>query len=220
MNLIILNKSFRNFENTKEAIFYKLKDNQDFKELKKIIIENNPKNIISIDFGFQTNKYINNNILMVGKESIMINSKPVDWSIPRPDRWLETSQKLNLKICNLLEENCIAHEIASSAQLEHTEKINKREKAIEWIYKNIKVSFIDNNSAEILKIINEINISHKFTFIRLINNKYQISNNKKNNLLKKNIDYFYSKFFTKFYLKKPLSEIYEKKIINKLSEIN
>ena len=53
MNLIILNKSFRNFENTKEAIFYKLKDNQDFKELKKLIIENNPKNIISIDFSYQ-----------------------------------------------------------------------------------------------------------------------------------------------------------------------
>ena len=48
MNLIILNKSFGNFKNTKESIFYNLKDNQGLEEIKKIIIKNTPNNIISI----------------------------------------------------------------------------------------------------------------------------------------------------------------------------
>lgn len=220
MNLIILNKSFGNFKNTKESIFYNLKDNQGLEEIKKIIIKNTPNNIISIDFGIQTNKYISNNTIIIGKESILINSKPVDWSIPRADRWSETSERLNHKISNLLEENCLAHEIASCAQLEYTENIKKREKAIAWIYKNIKVSFIDDNSAELLKIIFEMKLSDKFTFIRLINNNYQLSNNKKDNLLKKIINYLYAKIFTKYHMKKTFSEIYDKKIITKLSVID
>ena len=40
------------------------------------------------------------------------------------------------------------------------------------------------------------------------------------NLLKKIIDYLYAKIFTKYHMKKTFSEIYDKKIITKLSVID
>ena len=220
MNLIILNKTFGTYINSKEAIFYSLKENSDYEELKKLIIENNPKNIISIDFGIQTSKVINNNTIAIGKESIMISSKPIDWSVPRADKWLESSERLNFNICKMLEENCIQHVIASSAQLKYSQNIKKRKRAIRWIQKKIKVTLIDNNSAEILKIIYELNLNNKYTFLRLINNKYQIINHEENNFFKKIIFYINSIVFTKFYVKKILTEINEKKIIIQLSKIN
>tara|TARA_B110000438_G_scaffold226687_1_gene220990 strand:- start:2595 stop:3245 length:651 start_codon:yes stop_codon:yes gene_type:complete len=216
MNLIILNKSFGTFENSKESIFYHLKVNQDYKELKKFIEKHDPENIISIDFGVQANKAIKNNTIVIGKESIMINSKPIDWSIPRADKWLETSERLNLKISNILEENCLQHIVGSCAQLEYSEKIKERKKALEWIHKKIKVNIIDNNSVELLKIIFELNLSEKYSFLRLINSKYQINNNN----LKKIKNIFYSFLFNKFHIKKISSKISEKKLIIQISKIN
>ena len=48
MNIIILNKNLGKFKNNKEIIFYYLKVKEDFEELKKIIIEKKPKNIMLV----------------------------------------------------------------------------------------------------------------------------------------------------------------------------
>ena len=74
MNLIILNKKLKFINNDKQSIVYKIKKNDDLFELKNIIDNKKPKNIISIDFAVQTNEEITNNEIIVAKETLVINS--------------------------------------------------------------------------------------------------------------------------------------------------
>jgi len=218
MNIIILNKSFGKFKSNKENIFYYLKVKEDFKELKTTIIEKKPKNIISIDFGIPTSENTNNNIIAIGKEAVLINSKPVNWDIPRADKWLEASNHLNMNICKLLEANCMPHMIGSAIQLEHSENIKKRKNAIKWIYKNIKVNFIDNNSAKLLEMISDLNLNDNYVFLRIIHKNSPININRK--FYKKITNYIYSIFFYKIIAKKILFKIKQKNLILKLSKLN
>tara|TARA_B100000530_G_scaffold13313_1_gene9747 strand:+ start:862 stop:1521 length:660 start_codon:yes stop_codon:yes gene_type:complete len=218
MNLIILNKNFKLFKNNKSCLTYYLDNKDDFSKLKKIINEEKPKNIISLDFAIQTSENTSNDEIIVAKETIIINSKPVNWGIPRVDRWAETSHDLNKSICDILESNNINHRIGSGVQLEYNDKISKRKNAKNWIYENIKANFIDPNSNSISSLIDGEIIN--FSIIRIINRKFSIEKiNNNENLIKKIIRLFKLQYFHKITSRKIKNELKEKNILYKFSQI-
>ena len=218
MNLIILNKNIKLFKNNKSCLTYYLDNKDDFSKLKKIINEEKPKNIISLDFAIQTSENTSNDEIIVAKETIIINSKPVNWGIPRVDRWAETSHDLNKSICDILESNNINHRIGSGVQLEYNDKISKRKNAKNWIYENIKANFIDPNSNSISSLIDGEIIN--FSIIRIINRKFSIEKiNKNENLIKKIIRLFKLQYFHKITSRKIKNELKEKNILYKFSHI-
>tara|TARA_S200000501_G_scaffold154115_1_gene145276 strand:+ start:976 stop:1635 length:660 start_codon:yes stop_codon:yes gene_type:complete len=218
MNLIILNKNIKLFKNNKSCLTYYLDNKDDFSKLKKIINEEKPKNIISLDFAIQTSENTSNDEIIVAKETIIINSKPVNWGIPRVDRWAETSHDLNKSICDILESNNINHRIGSGVQLEYNDKISKRKNAKNWIYENIKANFIDANSNSISSLIDGEIIN--FSIIRIINRKFSIEKiNKNENLIKKIIRLFKLQYFHKITSRKIKNELKEKNILYKFSHI-
>ena len=218
MNLIILNKNIKLFKNNKSCLTYYLDNKDDFSKLKKIINEEKPKNIISLDFAIQTSENTSNDEIIVAKETIIINSKPVNWGIPRVDRWAETSHDLNKSICDILESNNINHRIGSGVQLEYNDKISKRKNAKNWIYENIKANFIDPNSNSISSLIDGEIIN--FSIIRIINRKFSIEKiNKNENLIKKLISLFKLQYFHKITSRKIKNELKEKNILYKFSQI-
>ena len=218
MNLIILNKNIKLFKNNKSCLTYYLDNKDDFSKLKKIINEEKPKNIISLDFAIQTSENTSNDEIIVAKETIIINSKPVNWGIPRVDRWAETSHDLNKSICDILESNNINHRIGSGVQLENNDKISKRKNAKNWIYENIKANFIDPNSNSISSLIDGEIIN--FSIIRIINRKFSIEKiNKNENLIKKIIRLFKLQYFHKITSRKIKNELKEKNILYKFSQI-
>ncbi|MBL40892.1 MAG: hypothetical protein CL761_06220 [Chloroflexi bacterium] len=217
MNLIILNKNLKFINNDKQSIVYKIKKNDDLFELKNIIDNKKPNNIISIDFAVQTNEEITNNEIIVAKETLVINSKPVDWSIPRVDRWIETSHDLNKSICDVLELENIKHRIGSGLELEFNKDISKRRNAKKWINENIKANFIDNNSNKISKLVNPEN--HNFSIIRIINNGFPLENSHKVEGFEKVKEFFKLFFFYRLYVRKFLGELQQKKILSKISKL-
>lgn len=218
MNLIILNKNIKLFKNNKSCLTYYLDNKDDFSKLKKIINEEKPKNIISLDFAIQTSENTSNDEIIVAKETIIINSKPVNWGIPRVDRWAETSHDLNKSICDILESNNINHRIGSGVQLEYNDKISKRKNAKNWIYENIKANFIDANSNSISSLIDGEIIN--FSIIRIINRKFSIEKiNNNENLIKKIIRLFKLQYFHKITSRKIKNELKEKNILYKFSQI-
>ena len=218
MNLIILNKNIKLFKNNKSCLTYYLDNKDDFSKLKKIINEEKPKNIISLDFAIQTSENTSNDEIIVAKETIIINSKPVNWGIPRVDRWAETSHDLNKSICDILESNNINHRIGSGVQLEYNDKISKRKNAKDWIYENIKANFIDPNSNSISSLIDGEIIN--FSIIRIINRKFSIEKiNNNENLIKKIIRLFKLQYFHKITSRKIKNELKEKNILYKFSQI-
>ena len=218
MNLIILNKNIKLFKNNKSCLTYYLDNKDDFSKLKKIINEEKPKNIISLDFAIQTSENTRNDEIIVAKETIIINSKPVNWGIPRVDRWAETSHDLNKSICDILESNNINHRIGSGVQLEYNDKISKRKNAKNWIYENIKANFIDPNSNSISSLIDGEIIN--FSIIRIINRKFSIEKiNNNENLIKKIIRLFKLQYFHKITSRKIKNELKEKNILYKFSQI-
>ena len=218
MNLIILNKNIKLFKNNKSCLTYYLDNKDDFSKLKKIINEEKPKNIISLDFAIQTSENTSNDEIIVAKETIIINSKPVNWGIPRVDRWAETSHDLNKSICDILESNNINHRIGSGVQLEYNDKISKRKNAKNWIYENIKANFIDPNSNSISSLIDGEIIN--FSIIRIINRKFSIEKiNNNENLIKKAIRLFKLQCFHKITSRKIKNELKEKNILYKFSQI-
>ena len=218
MNLIILNKNIKLFKNNKSCLTYYLDNKDDFSKLKKIINEEKPKNIISLDFAIQTSENTSNDEIIVAKETIIISSKPVNWGIPRVDRWAETSHDLNKSICDILESNNINHRIGSGVQLEYNDKISKRKNAKNWIYENIKANFIDANSNSISSLIDGEIIN--FSIIRIINRKFSIEKiNKNENLIKKIIRLFKLQYFHKITSRKIKNELKEKNILYKFSHI-
>jgi hypothetical protein len=112
----------------------------------------------------------------------------------------------------------MAHMVGSAIQLEHSENIKKRENALKWIYKNIKVNFLDNNSVTLLEIISDLNLNDNYAFIRLIHKNSPINKNRK--FYKKITNYIYSMFFYKIISKKILFKIKQKNLILKLSKLN
>ena len=218
MNLIILNKNIKLFKNNKSCLTYYLDNKDDFSKLKKIINEEKPKNIISLDFAIQTSENTSNDEIIVAKETIIINSKPVNWGIPRVDRWAETSHDLNKSICDILESNNINHRIGSGVQLEYNDKISKRKNAKNWIYENIKANFIDPNSSSISSLIEGEIIN--FSIIRIINRNFSIEKiNNNENLIKKIIRLFKLQYFHKITSRKIKNELKEKNILYKFSQI-
>ena len=218
MNLIILNKNIKLFKNNKSCLTYYLDNKDDFSKLKKIINEEKPKNIISLDFAIQTSENTSNDEIIVAKETIIINSKPVNWGIPRVDRWAETSHDLNKSICDILESNNINHRIGSGVQLEYNDKISKRKNAKNWIYENIKANFIDVNSSSISSLIESEIIN--FSIIRIINKKFSLEKiNNNENLIKKIIRFIKLQYFHKITSRKITNELKEKNILYKFSQI-
>ena len=218
MNLIILNKNIKLFKNNKSCLTYYLDNKDDFSKLKKIINEEKPKNIISLDFAIQTSENTSNDEIIVAKETIIINSKPVNWGIPSVDRWAETSHDLNKSICDILESNNINHRIGSGVQLEYNDKISKRKNAKNWIYENIKANFIDVNSSSISSLIESEIIN--FSIIRIINKKFSLEKiNNNENLIKKIIRFIKLQYFHKITSRKITNELKEKNILYKFSQI-
>ena len=184
----------------------------------KIISEEKPKNIITLDFAIQTSEHTRNNEIIVAKETIIINSKPVNWGIPRVDRWTETSHDLNKSICDILESNNIHHRIGSGIQLEYNYKISKIKNSINWIYENIKANFIDVNSSSISSLIESEIIN--FSIIRIINKKFSLEKiNNNENLIKKIIRFIKLQYFNKITSRKITNELKEKNILYKFSQI-
>jgi hypothetical protein len=173
MNLIIINhkKMSYLFNKINGEGFYFVYDSTKIPidSLKSHILENNPEKIISLDFALPLTNTIKNNTVVIAKEIILLNSRPVDWATPRSDRWIETSQELNRSISNLLEKNLIEHSVVSGMILEHTKSIKNKNYAKEWLFKNVQSSFVDNSAWEISKLCEEL--SKEFSIIRIINNK-------------------------------------------------
>ena len=173
MNLIIINhkKMSYLFNKIKGDGFYFIYDSTKIPidSLKSHILENDPEKIISLDFAMPLTDSLKNNTIVIAKEIVQLNSRPISWAIPRYDRWIETSKHLNKSICNILEKNLIEHSVVSGMILEHIETIKNKNYAKEWLFKNVQSSFIDNSAWEISKLCEDL--SKEFSIMRIINNK-------------------------------------------------
>ena len=77
---------------------------------------------------FNYQKKINNGSIVVTRETISMNAKPVNWDIPREDRWIETSEKINKSICDILEKLSFEHYVGSGVQLEDSSVVKGKKK--------------------------------------------------------------------------------------------
>ena len=137
--------------------------------LKTHILENDPEKIISLDFAVPITGSLKKNTIVIAKEIVLLNSRPINWAVPRSDRWIETSRHLNKSISNVLEKNLIEHSVVSGMILEHFKTIKNKDYAKEWLFKNVQSSFVDNSAWKIAKLCEEL--SKEFSIIRIINNK-------------------------------------------------
>ena len=173
MNLIIINhkKMSYLFNKIKGDGFYFIYDSTKIPidSLKSHILKNDPEKIISLDFAMPLTDSLKNNTIVIAKEIVQLNSRPISWATPRYDRWIETSKHLNKSICNILEKNLIEHSVVSGMILEHIETIKNKNYAKEWLFKNVQSSFIDNSAWEISKLCEDL--SKEFSIMRIINNK-------------------------------------------------
>ena len=207
MNLIIINhKKMSNlFNKINGEGFYFIYDStkKPIDSLKSHILENNPEKIISLDFALPLTSTLKNNTIVIAKELILLNSRPINWAIPRSDRWIETSQNLNKSISNLLEKNLIEHSVVSGMILEHIETIKNKNYAKEWLFKNVQSSFIDNSAWEISKLCEDL--SKEFSIMRIINNKTPLfEQNKQKRMITKMKNYITNGLFYNFVDKKIL----------------
>jgi len=175
MNLIIINHKKMSYLFNKINIngdgFYFIYDSTKIPidSLKTHILENDPEKIISLDFAVPITGSLKKNTIVIAKEIVLMNSRPINWAVPRSDRWIETSSYLNKSISNLLEKNLIEHSIVSGMILEHIKTIKNKDYAKEWLFKNVQSSFVDNSAWKIAKLCEEL--SKEFSIIRIINNK-------------------------------------------------
>jgi len=216
MKLLVINKHLKDNFHSKDLTFYFVKKNDDFSDLEKIIDEYKPNNIISIDFGIQTNNEIQNGSLIVAKDTISLNSKPISWSIPREDRWIDTSEDLNKSICDILEKLSFEHYVGSGIELENSFKIEKKPNAKDWLKENIKGIYIDSYSSKLNELIS--NKPYNFSILRIMNSSFPIYQNK-NNFLDKFIGFFKELYFYKISAKKIKKDINERKLIFEISKI-
>lgn len=218
MNLLITNKYFKRIIPTSNINFYFVEKNDDFTELKKQIDDFKPEKIISLDFALQTVNQIQNNSIVVAKETININAKPINWSIPREDRWVETSEDLNKSVCDILERLTFEHYIGSGIELENAHAIHKRLEAKKWINDNLNGTFIDSYSSRLNEFIE--NNSFNISIVRIINSSFPIYNSEKSTFWNNLKFLFRELYFHKITTNKIKSEIFEKNLLNEFSNIN
>ena len=201
MNLIIINhkKMSYLFNKIKGDGFYFIYDSTKIPidSLKTHILENDPEKIISLDFAVPITGSLKKNTIVIAKEIVLMNSRPVNWAPPRSDRWIETSSYLNKSISNLLEKNLIEHSVVSGMILEHIKTIKNKDYAKEWLFKNVQSSFVDNSAWKIAKLCEEL--SKEFTIIRIINNKTPLfEQNKTKEMITKMKNYITNGLFYNF----------------------
>ena len=203
MNLIIINHKKMSYLFNKINIngdgFYFIYDSTKIPidSLKTHILENDPEKIISLDFAVPITGSLKKNTIVIAKEIVLMNSRPINWAVPRSDRWIETSSYLNKSISNLLEKNLIEHSVVSGMILEHIKTIKNKDYAKEWLFKNIQTSFVDNSAWKIAKLCEEL--SKEFSIIRIINNKTPLfEQNKTKEMITKMKNYITNGLFYNF----------------------
>ena len=203
MNLIIINHKKMSYLFNKINIngdgFYFIYDSTKIPidSLKTHILENDPEKIISLDFAVPMTGSLKKNTIVIAKEIVLMNSRPINWAVPRSDRWIETSSYLNKSISNLLEKNLIEHSVVSGMILEHIKSIKNKDYAKEWLFKNIQTSFVDNSAWKIAKLCEEL--SKEFSIIRIINNKTPLfEQNKTKEMITKMKNYITNGLFYNF----------------------
>ena len=203
MNLIIINHKKMSYLFNKINIngdgFYFIYDSTKIPidSLKTHILENDPEKIISLDFAVPITGSLKKNTIVIAKEIVLMNSRPINWAVPRSDRWIETSSYLNKSISNLLEKNLIEHSVVSGMILEHIKTIKNKDYAKEWLFKNVQSSFVDNSAWKIAKLCEEL--SKEFSIIRIINNKTPLfEQNKTKEMTTKMKNYITNELFYNF----------------------
>lgn len=214
--LFITNRKLKKLFNDKSLNILFIENENDFSKLEEEIKKDNPEKIISVDFAVQLSEKINNGSIVVTRETISMNAKPVNWDIPREDRWIETSEKINKSICDILEKLSFEHYVGSGVQLEDSSVVKGKKKAKEWINKNISGIYIDNYSSKINEVLSSIKVNH--SIIRIINSKFPIKERVEKNIIQKIKIFFVEFYFYNFRAKNIKKYIIEKKLFSEISK--
>ena len=214
--LFITNKKLKKLFNDKSLNILFIENENDFSKLEEEIKKDNPEKIISVDFAVQLSEKINNGSIVVTRETISMNAKPVNWDIPREDRWIETSEKINKSICDILEKLSFEHYIGSGVQLEDSSVVKGKKKAKEWINKNISGIYIDNYSSKLNEVLSSIKVNH--SIIRIINSKFPIKERIEKNIIQKIKIFFVEFYFYNFRARNIKQYIIEKKLFSEISK--
>lgn len=214
--LFITNKKLKKLFNDKSLNILFIENENDFSKLEEEIKKDNPEKIISVDFAVQLSEKINNGSIVVTRETISMNAKPVNWDIPREDRWIETSEKINKSICDILEKLSFEHYVGSGVQLEDSSVVKGKKKAKEWINKNISGIYIDNYSSKLNEVLSSTKVNH--SIIRIINSKFPIKERIEKNIIQKIKIFFVEFYFYNFRAKNIKQYIIEKKLFSEISK--
>ena len=214
--LFITNKKLKKLFNDKSLNILFIENENDFSKLEEEIKKDNPEKIISVDFAVQLSEKINNGSIVVTRETISMNAKPVNWDIPREDRWIETSEKINKSICDILEKLSFEHYVGSGVQLEDSSVVKGKKKAKEWINKNISGIYIDNYSSKLNEVLSSIKVNH--SIIRIINSKFPIKERIEKNIIQKIKIFFVEFYFYNFRARNIKQYIIEKKLFSEISK--
>ena len=214
--LFITNRKLKKLFNDKSLNILFIENENDFSKLEEEIKKDNPEKIISVDFAVQLSEKINNGSIVVTRETISMNAKPVNWDIPREDRWIETSEKINKSICDILEKLSFEHYVGSGVQLEDSSVVKGKKKAKEWINKNISGIYIDNYSSKLNEVLSSTKVNH--SIIRIINSKFHIKERVEKNIIQKIKIFFVEFYFYNFRAKNIKQYIIEKKLFSEISK--
>ena len=214
--LFITNKKLKKLFNDKSLNILFIENENDFSKLEEEIKKDNPEKIISVDFAVQLSEKINNGSIVVTRETISMNAKPVNWDIPREDRWIETSEKINKSICDILEKLSFEHYVGSGVQLEDSSVVKGKKKAKEWINKNISGIYIDNYSSKLNEVLSSTKVNH--SIIRIINSKFPIKESVDKSIIQKIKIFFIEFYFYNFRAKNIKQYIIEKKLFSEISK--
>jgi len=214
--LFITNKKLKKLFNDKSLNILFIENENDFSKLEEEIKKDNPEKIISVDFAVQLSEKINNGSIVVTRETISMNAKPVNWDIPREDRWIETSEKINKSICDILEKLSFEHYVGSGVQLEDSSVVKGKKKAKEWINKNISGIYIDNYSSKLNEVLSSTKVNH--SIIRIINSKFPIKESVEKSIIQKIKIFFIEFYFYNFRAKNIKQYIIEKKLFSEISK--
>ena len=214
--LFITNRKLKKLFNDKSLNILFIENENDFSKLEEEIKKDNPEKIISVDFAVQLSEKINNGSIVVTRETISMNAKPVNWDIPREDRWIETSEKINKSICDILEKLSFEHYVGSGVQLEDSSVVKGKKKAKEWINKNISGIYIDNYSSKLNEVLSSTKVNH--SIIRIINSKFPIKERVEKNIIQKIKIFFIEFYFYNFRAKNIKKYIIEKKLFSEISK--
>jgi len=214
--LFITNRKLKKLFNDKSLNILFIENENDFSKLEEEIKKDNPEKIISVDFAVQLSEKINNGSIVVTRETISMNAKPVNWDIPREDRWIETSEKINKSICDILEKLSFEHYVGSGVQLEDSSVVKGKKKAKEWINKNISGIYIDNYSSKLNEVLSSTKVNH--SIIRIINSKFPIKESVEKSIIQKIKFFFIEFYFYNFRAKNIKQYIIEKKLFSEISK--